>query len=147
MRARHIALLSAAGIVAAGAFAPAVAAPAPKPITKKYEMHLYPGADACGEAVSEGTFRHTETLKLTGPGKLTIKIDDFKGDWDLTLFNSDNAPLALGGGSSTGPDLANLTPAEILVYKIKKPGTYTIRNCNFFGSPDAVGSYKFEPGK
>lgn len=145
MKIRRIVPLAAIGVLAAGAFLPAAAAPAKKPITKSYDMELLPGADLCYDAQGEGRFAHSETFKATGPGKLVVKITGFQADWDIALFDSANARLADGGGSSTGKVTPN--PTENLIYKIKKAGTYKITSCNYAGSLEAKGSFVFSPGK
>lgn len=143
MQIRRIVPLAAVAVIAAGAFVPATAAPAKdKPFTKSYEMHLYP-ANCLPEAGDYGT--HLESFTVKGPGTLTATIKGFEGDWDLGIRNSDDAELAAGGGSTTGEPAVG--PSEILIYKIKKPGKYTIASCNFAGTLDATGSYTFKPAK
>ncbi len=141
MQVRRIVPLAAVGVLAAGAFMPATAAPA-KPITKTYEMQQLPGG--CVEDGGELTM-HLESFTATVPGKLTATIEGFEGDWDLGLRNADGAEIAAGGGSSTGA--AAVAPVERLIYKITKPGKYTVSSCNYVGTPEATGSYLFEPGK
>jgi len=144
LKIRRIVPLAAIGVLAAGAFLPAAAAPAKKPITKSYSMELLPGgAASCAEADGEGIIVHTETFKASGPGKLVAKITGFEGDWDLALLNGDNAKLADGGGSVTGE--AKAGPTENLVFKIKKAGTYKVSSCNFGGTLEAKGTYTFTP--
>ncbi len=143
MKIRHAAPLAALAVVAAGALAPASAAPG-KTITKSYDMQQAPAA--CQPEGGELTY-HRETFTATTKGTLTAKIEGFMGDWDLGLRNADDAEVAAGGGSSTGPDLVKVGPTEVLIYKITKPGKYTVTSCNYLGSPNAKGSYTFKPTK
>ena len=145
MQARRIAALAVLAVAAAGVYLPASAA-APKPITKSYAMHLAPAADLCYDPALNEKASHSETFTATGPGKFAAKIEGFQADWDLTLFNADGGVLAIGGGSQTGPD-AKVNPTEQLIYKITKPGKYTITSCNFAGTLDAKGSFIFTPNK
>lgn len=143
MQVRRIVPLAAVAVVAAGSFLPASAAPSKaKPITKTYEMEQVPGA--CVPDGGELTM-HLESFTATVPGKLTATIKGFEGDWDLGIRNADGAELAAGGGSVTGEPA--LAPSEILIYKITKPGKYTVSSCNYAGTLEATGSYTFEPGK
>ena len=145
MKIRRIVPLAAVGVLAAGAFLPAAAAPA-KPITKSYSMELLPGGAAtCAEADAEGITVHTETFKASGPGKFVAKITGFEGDWDLALLNGDNVKLADGGGSNA--DKPQPGPTENLIYKIKKAGTYKVSSCNYAGTLEAKGTFTFSPGK
>ncbi len=144
MQVRKVVPLAAVGVLAAGAFLPASAAPA-KTITKSYEMHKYPLADVCADPLTNGEAVHFETFTAPSTGTLTATIDDFEGDWDLALLNKDGIEIAKGGGSNV--DSPALGPSEIMIYKITKPGTYTVSSCNFFGTLDAKGSYTFKPTK
>ena len=141
MQIRRLAPLAAIAVVAAGAFAPASAAPA-KTITKSYDMRLLP-LTCQPDAGAAGT--HLETFTATTKGTLTAMIKSFEGDWDLGIRNSDGAELAAGGGSAA--DSPKPGPTEVLIYKITKPGKYTVTSCNFAGSLDAKGSYTFKPTK
>lgn len=146
MQVRRIVPLAVLAVAAAGAYLPASAA-TPKPISKSYEMSLLPVSAACEESATDEIGRHSETFTAAKPGKLSVLIEGFQGDWDLTLSNADGAAVAIGGGSSTGPDLAQVGPTERLIYKITKPGKYTVTSCNFLGSVNAKGSYTFTPNK
>ena len=141
MKIRRAAPLAAFALVAAGALTPALAAPA-KAITKSYDMRQAPAA--CLPDGGELTF-HRETFTATTKGTLTAKIEAFEGDWDLGILNADGAALAAGGGSAA--DSPKAGPTEVLVYKITKPGKYTVTSCNYVGSPNAKGSYTFQPTK
>lgn len=144
MRTRHAASLAALAVVAAGAYLPAGAA-APKPISKSYTMRLVPAAEQCYDPALDEKASHSETFTAAKPGKLSVLIEKFEGDWDIRLFNADGAAIADGGGSSTG--VVAVGPTERLIYKITKPGKYRVTSCNFGGSLDATGSYSFVPNK
>ncbi len=144
MQVRRIVPLAALAVAAAGAYLPASAA-APKPISKSYEMSLAPAANVCYDAELDEIASHSESFTATKAGKLSVMIEGFEGDWDLKLFNSNGAAIAEGGGSTTGEPAVG--PTERLIYKISKPGKYTVTSCNYAGSLDAKGSYTFTPNK
>jgi hypothetical protein len=146
-RIRGIAAVAAVGIVAAGAYAPATAAPKKKPVTKSYEMQLLPVADppqgtpSCARPELEGVSIHTETLKTTGAGVLEVKVNKFNGDWDISVFE-DGELVGVGDGTST-PNTSTSAGEDVFRPKFKTATTLTISTCNFLGTPSAHGEYKF----
>jgi hypothetical protein len=139
-------LLAAAALVAAGAAMPATAAPPKKPITKTYTAtagtpdptnYTETSYSVCAQTVP-GSF-HTETFKAPAPGKLSIKMNGFVGDWDLLLLDGKGAEIANSGGQQP------VDPAEEqLAAKVKKAGTtYKIIACNWAGGPTATVTYTF----
>ena len=142
-------------VVAAGALAPAVAAPKPKPISEEYDMQHIPlpfpltgsegfGETSCMAPEFEGISTTTKTIKTTGPGTLTVDVTDFDGDWDATVLNEDGEVLGIGAGTTTPTALTTTGNAEKLVVKTKKAMTLQIAICNFLGGPTAHGKYVFE---
>ena len=144
---RGITAVAAVGILAAGAYAPATAAPKKKPVTKAYEMELMPvpdppsGTPSCARPELEGFSIHTETLKTTGPGVLEVKVNKFYGDWDISVFEAGEL-VGVGDGTST-PNTSTSNGEDVFTAKFKKATTLTISTCNFLGSPSAHGEYKF----
>ena len=142
-------------VVAGGALAPALAAPAkPKPITESYSMEHAPiplplagiegvdGTNSCTDPAFEGISTTTKTIKTTGAGTLQVDVTNFDGDWDITVLDDKGNVLGVGAGTATPTALA--TPAdEKLVIKTKKAMTLNIAICNFLGSPTADGKYTF----
>ena len=142
-------------VVAGGALAPALAAPAkPKPITESYSMEHAPiplplvgeegvdGANSCTNPAFEGISTTTKTIKTTGAGTLQVDVTNFDGDWDITVLDDKGNVLGVGAGPSTPTALA--TPAdEKLVVKTKKAMTLNIAVCNFLGGPTADAKYTF----
>jgi hypothetical protein len=148
MQVRRVATVATLAVLAAGAYAPATAAPKKKPVTKSYDMQLPPvpnppaGTPTCADDALVGTAIHSETLKTTGPGILTVKVNGFYGDWDLTVYSGDRELE----GSGTGTQTPNTSPAageDVFTAKFKKAVTLEIRTCNFAGTPSAHGEYNF----
>ena len=150
MRVRTAASLAATALLAAGVHAPAQAA-TKKPISKEYDLTLTPMPDASTTSACSSQFLKAgqnmdeKPLKVSGPGKLTVTVTGFTGDWDIAVMSSTGSSLSEGGGTTT-PD-AFSTPAgtldEVAKYKAKKPMSLVIRVCNFFGTPNAHVKYTF----
>lgn len=135
-------------VVAAGALAPALAAP-PKPISDEYDVEgvpypIPPTGPSCADPAFEGVNTTTRTIKPTGAGTLSVEVTKITGDWDIAVLNDKGAVLAQGDGTSTG-DASGLTTdgVEKLTMKIKKGMTLNIAVCNFFGGPTAHAKYVF----
>lgn len=148
--------LSAVAVLAAGAFAPAVAAPPkPKPITASYAVTGAPiplpltGAtpveesSSCMNAEFEGLSTTTKTIKTVGAGTLTVDVTGFTGDWDITIMNDKREMVAVGAGTATPTALTTPGAAEKAVVKFKKAGTILIAVCNFLGSQSANVKYTY----
>lgn len=148
MQVRRIAAIAALGVVAAGAFAPATAAP--KSLTKTYAMQLLPvpdppqGTPSCSRRQLEGVSIHSETIKTTGAGTLSVKVSGFSGDWDITVFDGEHGEEGVGDGTSTGAGAPATAGMDTYVQKFKKAQTIQISICNFAGSPSATGSYTYK---
>lgn len=149
MQVRRVVAVTTLAVLATGAYMPAMAAKK-APITKSYDMQLLPvpdppqGTPSCARGQLEGVSIHTETLKTTGPGTLTVKVNGFYGDWDISVFSGDHELEGVGDGTST----PNTTPAageDTFTQKFKKAVTLQISTCNFAGSPSAHGEYTFSP--
>ncbi len=153
MQISRIAAVAALGMIAVGSYAPAEAGPKPKPkpkpITKSYAMQLAPvpdpvqGSPSCARPQLENISIHTETIKPTGPGILSIKVDGFGGDWDITVFDGQHNEVAIGDGTSTGGGAPSTAGVETLVLKYKKAETILISVCNFAGTPSAKGTFTY----
>lgn len=153
MRVRSAAPLAIAAVVAGGSLLPAQAAGTKKPLTKTYKVTLTPAPveiplqeGACASDLREpGATVDIKQIKVTGPGKLVVKVSGFHGDWDTSVWSSNGTSLAEGGGTST-PD-AFSTPAtpltEDMIYKSKKAQTLFLRVCNYVGGPEATVKYTY----
>jgi hypothetical protein len=147
MQVRRVATVAAVAVLAAGAYAPAMAKAKPKPITKAYDMQLMPVPDpadtslgnSCTRAELEGISIHTESFKVPGPGTLSVKVSGFTGDWDITVSGPDGVE-GVGDGTTTPNTSAG---EDTYVQKFKKATQLTIATCNFAGTPAAHGEYKF----
>ena len=142
MRLRTVAVTSLVAVAAAGALAPAVAAP--KPVVTKYEVGPLspdPTPIALGEICAPtlpSAIDATE-YKVPSAGRLKVEID-FVGDWALGMRDAKGKRLAESDG--TTPE----TP-ESMDVKFKKAGTVTIEACNFAGGPNATVTLTFTPAK
>ena len=146
MRVRSAALIALAASVAAGSFVPANAAKK-KPLKKTYSLQLAPMPDASETVACSGAARmdantDLETIKVTGPGVLTVKVTEFSGDWDMAVLNSAGAVVSEGGGTVT-PNTSVDPMTETLKYKSKKAQTLTLKICNFLGTPTATVNYTY----
>jgi hypothetical protein len=147
MNRRTIIPAALVAVVAFGSLAPAMAKPKRKPLSKSYTVtapvpHPLPATGpSCGDD-SGAQSEHRETLKIPAAGKLTVTVSGFYGDWDIGLY-SKAGNLAEGDGTDTGPGFSKGDGQEVLVAKIKKPGTYFIDVCNFMGSSSAKAKYTF----
>ena len=148
MQVRRVATVATIALLAVGAHAPAMAGAKKAPVKKSYDMQLPPvpnppsGTPTCADDALVGTTIHSETLKTTGPGTLTVKVNGFYGDWDITVYSGDHELEGVGDGTST-PNTNTSTGEDTFTQKFKKPVTLEIRTCNFAGSPQAHGEYTF----
>lgn len=151
---RKAVILSAAAVVAAGAFAPAVAAPKPKPITESYTVTALPlpasGADAtdtassCSNPMFEGISITTKTIKTVGAGTLAVEVSGFVGDWDIAILDSKGATIAAGdNASAVGTAMSTGEIVERALVKFKKAQEIRIAVCNFTGGPTASAKYTY----
>jgi hypothetical protein len=150
-------------VVAAGALAPALAAP-PKPITESYAVDAMPvplplvgvdgvdGVNSCTNPDFEGVSTVTKTIKTTGAGTLQVDLTGFAGDWDITVTSDKGAVLGVGAGTTTGGEAPvvgggngslGTNNKETLTLKTKKGMTLNIGVCNFLGGPSANAKYTF----
>ena len=144
-------------VVAGGALAPALAAPAkPKPITESWSMQHAPlpvplagvdgvdGTNSCTNSAFEGLSITTKTIKTTGAGTLQVDLSGFAGDWDITVMDGKGKVLGIGAGTTTAdPSSLGTDLKEKAVIKTKKPMTLVIAACNFLGGPTADGKLTF----
>jgi hypothetical protein len=149
--------LALVAVVAGGALAPALAAPAkPKPITESYAVEGVPAPlplvggtpvetdSSCMDPALEGVSTTTRTIKPTGPGTLQVTLTGFAGDWDITLLDAKGAVVAEGAGTVTGdPSSLGTDNTDKLVAKIKKAQELRIAVCNFAGGPTAQASFTY----
>ncbi len=143
MRLRTSLAVSLTAVLAAGSLAPAVAAPAKKPVSKEYVAAAFP-PDPSHAAVTSGicnttnpTSQHNEPFTVPFAGVLKIDMKGFQGDWDLALY-SGGTLLASSAQGLTDP----VDRPESITVKLKKVGQkLQIRACNFSGGPTANVKY------
>ena len=148
MQVRRVATVAVLGVLVAGAYAPATAAPKKKPITKSYDLNLLPlwesPTEACSTASTGGALVGVsidiQTIKPTGAGFLAVKVDGYQGDWDISVRDADGAEIGRGSGNDT----PNAGPgAESFEMKFKKPEPLQIAICNFSGTPQAHATFSY----
>ena len=137
-----------AAVVAIAAAGSVHAAP-PKPIEKTYTAtaplpdptnYAQQGYSVCAQNVPQSY--HTATFTAPAPGKLSVKMGGFTGDWDLLIMNGAGTELAYGGGSDLGTPQTAAT--ESATTKVKKKGAkFQIVACNWAGGSTATVSYTF----
>jgi hypothetical protein len=139
MRTRTAIAIAAALVTAAGAMAPAVAAPKKAPIKGSYTAGpLTPdptpiAGNVCEPATPTAIDKHT--FKVPAAGVLQVDLE-WQGDWALGL--RDSAGDRLGESDGGTPDTV-----ESMQVKFKRGETVTIEACNFAGAPTAKVSYTF----
>jgi hypothetical protein len=144
MQVRRVATLATVGLLIAGVYAPATAAPKKKPITKSYDLTLLPvQADpnaACVTPELEGISVDTQKISPTGPGRLTVKVNGYTGDWDMSIKDANGDEIS----ASSGNDTPNAGPGEETVdVKFKKAEPIQIAICNFAGTPQGHATYTY----
>jgi hypothetical protein len=144
MQVRRVATVAAVALVAAGAYAPATAAPKKKPITKSYALNLLPiqanPTEACATPELEGISVDTQKITPTGPGFLTVSVTGYQGDWDIAVKDADGVEIARGSGNDT----PNAGPGtETFELKFKKAEPLQIAICNFAGTPQGQAKYTY----
>lgn len=143
-------------VVAGGALAPALAAPAkPKPIVMEWSMQHapmplpiegVPGENSC-DGTFEGLSQTTKTIKATAAGTLEVVLTGFAGDWDITVMDDKGRVLGIGAGTTTAdPSSLGNDLTEKAVIKVKKATTLVIGTCNFLGGPvaDAKATFTYK---
>lgn len=145
MTVRRVAAVASVALLAAGAYAPATAAPKPKPFSGTYTVTLAPdpvinvwstaGKKNC-YTLNPGS-ADTRTVKLPRAGRLTVVLDSAQdtalSDWDLYVLDKAGDEI----GSSSGP-----TAHEEVGAKLKKAQEITIAVCNLTGSPSGKVTYQ-----
>ena len=143
MRTRTAVAASLTAVLAVGSLAPAVAAPAKKPVSKSYVATAFP-PDPSHVAVTEGicnttnpTSQHNEPFTVPFAGTLVVDMSGFQGDWDLALYSGSSLVA-----SSAQDVTADPQSPEKMTVKLKKVGQkLSIRACNFSGGPTANVKY------
>jgi hypothetical protein len=139
MRLRTALATSLTAVVAAGALAPALAAP-PKPVKKSYTATTTtpdptPISGRTGGNCSPtlDSAKHEEPFTMPYAGTLKVDLTGFQGDWALAITDTKGKKLADHDNDVSEPID---TPSQI-VLKLKKKTDLIIRACNFAGGPTA----------
>jgi hypothetical protein len=144
MQVRRVAAVATLGLLVAGAYAPATAAPKKKPITKSYDLNLLPvwtdPMAACATPELEGISVDTQKIAPTGPGFLAVSVTGYTGDWDISVKDAEGTEIAKGSGNDT----PNAGPGtETFEMKFKKAEPLQIAICNFSGTPNAKATFTY----
>lgn len=129
MRLRTIALTSMVAVAAAGALAPASAAP--KTITQKYQAQgtpdpttTTPGGEICDPVTP--TAKHSTEFKVPAAGTLKVELGNTL-DWAIGLRVGGKLVASADGGT---PEVK-----EVAQTKFKKATVVSVDVCNFAGEP------------
>lgn len=145
MQIRTLIAAAAVGVVAAGALAPAVAAPKPKPFAGSYTVTLSPDPviNAWSSSGEQNCFTlnpssvDKRNLKVPRAGKLQLVLDSPQehalSDWDMYVLDKAGEQLGVSNGG---------TAHEEIVLKLKKATEITVAVCNLTGSPQGKVTYK-----
>ena len=148
MRLRTLAATSLTVVVAAGALAPALAAP-PKPVTKSYTANApvpdptpFTGETGgnCSPIIPEA--KDEQPFTMPWAGTLKVDLTGFQGDWALAVLDSKGKKLADHDNDATSEPVD--APSQI-VLKVKKKTDLIIRACNFAGGPTGTVKYVHTP--
>lgn len=141
MRLRLLAATSLVAVAAAGALAPALAAP-PKGFEKKYEATATP--DPTTSNVSEicdpvtPTAKHSTEIKVPAAGTLKVALDNTL-DWAIGIRVKGKLVASADGGT---PEVK-----EVAQTKFKKATVVTVDVCNFAGEPTVPVTVTYTPAK
>ena len=141
MRIRSAVAVSASLALAAGALAPAVAAPKkPAPIKKSYTATTTmadptPITGATGGNCSPTLpgAKHEAPFAIPYAGTLKVDLHKFQGDWALAVLDDAGEKIADHDNDVSEP----IDTPSTLTLKFKKKTTITVRACNFAGGPTA----------
>lgn len=129
---KTIAVMIAAGVVAAAVVAPAYAAKK-KTVTEEWTATNpvpFPGQDA-GCTGQETLSKTSHPFTAPGTGTLDVSMDNFVGDWDLYVYDTDGNIL----GASEGDTAA--TVERIAGLRLRKKTEVNVVLCNWSGGPTA----------
>ena len=148
MQIRRVVAVATLAVLAAGAYAPAMAAPK-KPFAGSYQLTLLPdpspnafvlaGKAECMNINPSAVDKHP--LSVPRAGRLNVVLDSpdptGKGvtDWDLYVLDSSGDDLADSSGG---------TSHEEVDIKFKKAEKITLVACNLAGQPSATVTYKLK---
>jgi hypothetical protein len=144
---KFLAILAAAGLVAALSAAPAVAGGG-KHVQGTVSGTLLPfpnlssstGTPVPGcSAGQEGVHWVGQELKSPGKGTLRFSMEGFQGDHDLYVFNKDMVAIARSDNAQV-PDMA--PPEEEILLPMRKGDTVLLVACNWMGEPSVEATYE-----
>ena len=136
---RTVLLVTATAVLAAGAFAPALAAP-PSSFSKTVTFvdstpdlsGYFLGPEHCsGELPAEKPV----AVSIPGPGTVDVAISGFTGEWSLMITNKDGDVIATAD--------ADAPATEATSFRVKRAGTINILPCNLAGTTQATLKYGY----
>ncbi|MCW2573465.1 MAG: hypothetical protein QOJ09_1162 [Actinomycetota bacterium] len=147
MQVRRVATVATLAVLAAGAYAPALAAP--KPFSGSYQLTLLPdptpnafvaaGMADCKNVNPASVDKHPLTVPRAGRLNVVLDSPDPTGkgvtDWDLYVLDSAGDDLANSSGG---------TSHEEVDIKFKAKTAITIVACNLAGQPNGTVTYKLK---
>lgn len=109
-------------------------APLPEPLTQTTSRR-----GLCDPALTAA--KHETRFRAPFPGRLTVTLDRFAGDWALGVFDPDGHAYATSD-QVVGEAALDL-PEQVRVL-LRRPGTVVVlRACNLAGGPTGRVSYVF----
>lgn len=145
MRVRTVLATALVTALAASSFAPALAAPAKKPVKLAYTASALPDPSSTNPVTGEicapttPTGIHHFSFKVPGPGTLKVSLNNTL-DWSVAVRDARGRTLA-------DADAASPEVAETVTLKLKKAQTVSIDTCNFAGEPSIDVTGTFTPSK
>lgn len=144
MQMRRILPVAIVGVLAAGAFVPANAAPK---VAGSYTLNLMPdptievvgqaAEGTCGGVNPASVDKHTLTVPAAGRLNVVLDSPDPTGsghtDWDLAILDKSGEEIGTSAGASSH---------EEIDLKLKKKTDIVIVACNLAGQPSAKVTYK-----
>ena len=134
---RTVLLAAATGVLAAGAFAPALAAP-PASFSKTVTFvdgtpdpsAFFLGPEHCmGRLPAE----QPVAVNIPGPGGVDVAISGFTGEWSLMITDKDGDVIATAD--------ADAPATESTSFRMKRAGKINILQCNLAGTSEATLKY------
>lgn len=141
MRARTAVSVGLAGLLLAGATAPALATTKkkPKPIKGTYQAQALPDPSTTGVQGTcnplTPTAKFEKAFTVPAKGYLHLETENTL-DWALAIFTEDGEELGSSDGES--PEVKEMTDVTF-----KKKTKVILRTCNFAGEPQVTVNYTF----
>lgn len=140
-RALGLVLLATSG-VALGA---ADAAPRrPAPVTGTYTAFAPTPEPATVCRTTVDTAKDERLFRAPFPGRLTVSLSGFAGDWALGVFDQQGEPYALSDNFYLDGEPVD-RPESVTVVLPERGTVVVLRACNLIGGPEGTVTYVHQP--